>query len=473
MAKQKFLPGFKSRGLSRSEKEKAFFKDLHSRMTEDEKMELYRSGQEEKQYKSEVRRLARKYGLEVPQRFKEWKPPTKIYVPKELTKYEQDALSAHRLLDRQITESFDMDIKKDVVVFSKRSGPYEEQFKFEKDVVDIDGKRHIPSPKAMKRDGRATFTIVREKGQNPVTFTAKEKMRALGFPEDKIKKATGYHYNIAKIPFIQLASLRYFKWKWIKGKDGKLKKKLLQIANPPYERIWISEKGQEFGALISEHYLKGLDLETGELRPGDFKTTRALNPYRGQPIEERFFEWLEMYVKGRSFSISVDRILNEILKIREKDYHWQKKCRGYLDRCLEVAREAGCHFEIDTKEQPGGQAITHLLKRYTFEEIARRAPDLEIGDCRGWIIKFEYRLTPFPLGPEERLFADEMVRYFYDEQDFDIENPREKTRDYFYLYIRKIGLARVKEIFGEVKNSKVRNKPRFIFKKLKEAGRGG
>lgn len=471
MSEQKSLPGIKRPKLTEKKKEGLLFKELEARATSEEKQELFRSGWDRDDLVRYVRRLAKKYGLDdlLPRKFIRRRLPKKTYVTQELTKYEDVALNSVRLLERQSLERFDKEIKKDVIVYTRREGDLLQEYIFDKTVVDIENKRHTPSTRAIRSDVRATLSIAYQKDKNPVAFTAKEKMKALGFAEDQIKKPTSRHYEMVKIPFIQAAAFRFYEWRIVKDKDGKEKRKLLQIINAPYERIKIPEKkGEKYEADISARFLRHLGIGNGELEAGKYKSISRHNPYRGRIIEERFFEWLEMNVKGRRLRISVERILKDILKIHSPDYQRKKLYQSYLGRCFAVTKEQGYDFEIDTKgEGPGGQAAAHLLQRYTFEEIEKRRPDLDLGDCRKWIITFEFQTKELhPIGPEDEKFIEGMIDYFYDELRLAIENPREKTRDYFRFYIQRFGRDPVAEIFEDVKESPKETQIGLFFKRL-------
>lgn len=393
----------------------------------------------------------------------------KIYLTKELSDYEETTLGPHRLFKKEMTEQFDREERKDIVCFTRRKGDYLEEWRFDRDVVFYDGKEYVPSPKTMTRDLRAMGKLLMEKKGNPFSFIIKEKMMAVGFTEEELKNLGGIEYKRMINAFVQLSTLRYFKWK-IMG-DGK--KKILHIKNlSPYEEIWLPEyKGDKYAVLFRESYLGSLDPRTFQLKPGTFKELPAVNPYRGQFVEEKAFDFLEKNVKGRSLEIKARTILRDKLGIQEQDLQ-RKGGRNieYLDRWLTVAKKKGYHFNINntyrggdgTIKETGKRTIIDYFKKRNLEEITnifslelkdRKIQDESLlGDCRKWKFTFfSQAKLKYELNDEDLLLALQITRWLHDENDFRIRNPRERTETQVKSFIQLLGAKAVERAYIEAK----------------------
>jgi len=400
------------------------------------------------------------------------KPPTgETLLTKELSDFEEGALSPVRFLERQMTEDFDTEIRKDIVVFSKKQGQYLEEFRFDKDSINFKGKMKIPSPQRMKRDLRASMKLLLEKGENPFSYSDKERLLALGYTEDEIKQASGRDYENARLATIQLAELKYKKW--LVDKDGN--KKLVRIKQlSPYEDLQLPETpGKQYSLLMRDSYLKSLNTVTFELKKGRFKTLPQKNPYAGQFVEEKAFDFLQKSVKGRNLEIKTETILTGKLNIQTKDLQRKKLCLSYIDRWLTVAKEEGYLFEIDNSyrgkdkriQRTGKNQIIDFLKAKTLQEIeglfgaelkTKRITDPDLlGDCRKWKItffsnKFELKFKLTDMG---KLLAQAITYWLHDENDFGIKNPPERTRTQLESFIRWLGEDEVRLIFDETREN--------------------
>jgi len=394
----------------------------------------------------------------------------KTYLTKELSKYEETTLGLHRLFKKEMTEQFDVEERKDIVCFTKKSGDYIEEWRFDKDVVVYDGKEYIPSPKTMQKDLRYSAKLLMEKKQNPVSFLMKEKMIAVGFTEEALKKLGGREYKQIINAFIQLSTLRYMRWK--RGPGGK--KKILHIKSlSPYEEIWLPEHpGDEYAFLLRESYVRSLDSRTFQFKPGTFKELPAANPYRGKFIEERAFDFFEKDVKGRSLEIRTETLLRDKLRIQEQDLRRKGgRTIEYLDRCLTVAKSEGYHFDIDNThrrgdgkiKETGKKTIIDYLKKRNLKEIMNilslELKDRKIqveslfGDCRKWKITFyspiksEHKLTD-----EGVLLALKITNWLHDPaNDFRIRNPRERTEPQIKSFIQLLGYEAVEQAWTYAK----------------------
>ena len=391
----------------------------------------------------------------------------KIYLPKELSDYEETTLGPSRFFKKEMREQFDVEERKDIVCFTKRKGEYLEEWRFDKDVVVYNGREYIPSPKTMQKDLRATGKLLMEKRENPFSFIMKEKMMAVGFTEEELKSLGGTEYKRMINAFVQLSTLRYFKWKIMK--DGK--KKILHIKNlSPYEEIRLPEQtGDKYAVLVRESYWGSLDPRTFQFKPGTFKELPATNPYRGRFIEERAFDYLEKNIKGRSLDIKGETILRDKLGIQDLQRKGGRNIE-YIDRCLTVAKKEGYSFEIDNTyrdrcgeiKETGKKSVIDFLKMRTLEETKelfkselkdKKIQDESLmGDCRKWKItffsqaKFNYELTD-----DDLLLALRITRWLYDENDFRIRNPRERTEAQIKSFIQLLGAEKVERAYIEAK----------------------
>ena len=384
----------------------------------------------------------------------------KTYLTKELSDYEETALAPHRFFRNEMIEQFDREVRKDIVCYTKKKGDYLEEWRFDKDVVFYDGREYIPSPRTMQKDLRATGKLFMEKRENPVSFIMKEKMMAVGFTEEELKNLGGIEYKRMINAFVQLSTLRYFKWKIMP--DGK--KKILHIKNlSPYEEIWLPEnRGDEYAVLLRESYIRSLDPRTFQFKPGTFKELPTANPYRGQFIEEKAFDFLEKNVKGRSLPVKAETILRDILGIQEQDLQRKGgRTIEYLDRFFTVAKEEGYSFEIDNKGT-GNKIIIDYLKKRNLKEIVkllglelkdRKIQDESLmGDCRKWKITFfSPPVSRHELTDEESLLVLQIIQWLYDENDFRLINPIERAKPQLKSYVQLLGYEAVKQAWTYAK----------------------
>jgi len=397
-------------------------------------------------------------------------------VPTGIVKYVDDALSIRRFVEEGLSKDFDVEERKDIMVFSRRRGDILEEYRFDKDVIDVKGERHIPSPAGMRRDLLSTIKLLHEKKTNPFSFTWKEKEQALGYSDDQIKNMGGREIRRDRQAFIQLSEMRFKRFKI--DKDGE--KRLQILAHPsPYEMIWLpTDPGGQFAVLLQERYIKGLDPKTHELKPGDYKMV-SQNPYRGQYVEERAFEFLERDVRGRSIEIKAETILRDKLKV-SADY-WKRpgKCADWIDQWLQVAKNEGYAFEIENQykaaggaiRKTGNKAVIDTLKKRDLAEIRelfipkRTAGQDEskpkkihdetlLGDCRKWKITFFSPVKPqHELTEDGKLLAKAVTAWLYDANDFGIKNPRERTLRQIESYIRHLDVDPVAAIYKDVRDS--------------------
>ncbi|MFC2168171.1 hypothetical protein ACFLRW_04230 [Acidobacteriota bacterium] len=459
MTEEKITEKMRTEGIQRLEKAVAKLAEFLKKTADESKLQ------------DEIRRLEKEFDVTldvttIKKRPKKRKVRSgKISLPPKQTSYESEVLSPHGFIERTMTESFDIDIDEKVVTFSKKTGDYLEEFTFLKKGTEYKNKSNIPDPKDMKGDLRASMKLLLEKRTNPFDFTSKEKLIAHDLPKDKLKWTGGRDYEQVIVPFIHLATMIYSKSKI--GKDGQ--EKLLRLKHlSPYEEIHLPEnKGDKFGVLIRASYLRNLEIETGESEPGEFKQLPLINPYQGQFVEEKAYEWLESEVQGRSLKIEVSTILKNRLRMQSQDYQRKNICLEYIDRWLKVAKEEGYYFIIEPGNEDIPDNIVNLLQDYDIDRITKQ---YALGDCRQWKIQFdsplkvEYELTDFG-----RILAEAMIGYFYDDNNFGIENPIKKTRMFFHYFIRKLGEEKVQEIFEDVKKNKDTNKAALLFDTMKQA----
>ncbi len=393
----------------------------------------------------------------------------KTYLPKEFSDYQEIALSSYRFLERTMEEGFEREEGKEILKFKRVRGNYIEECRFDKDVIEYGGKKHIPNIASMRRDLIAKGVLYMEKKQNPYSFTMKENMMARGYTEEELKDVSGVYYQKALRDFIQLAAFRYMRW--IKKPDGT--KKLVCIENSPYQKIRLPErKGDPYTVHLRGELIKSLDPNTFRLTPGRFKTLPIANPYQGQFVEERTFNFLEKDVRGRSLKIKAETFLRDKLGIQEQDLH-RKGGRSieYLDRALTVVKNEGYLFEIDNTyrdrngemKKTGKKGVIDFLKKRTLEEIKvffkselkdKKIQDESLfGDCRKWKFTFHSpKKSKHKLTDGDILLALKITKWLHDPRnDFRIENPKELTEVQVKSYIQLLGSEAVERAYIEAK----------------------
>ena len=492
--KERTLPGIEDYlpELSEEEKKSKFFKDLQRFMTLDEQSELVESGMDPVRYARLIRKYAKKYGLELPKglklkraRRKRKEVPGTAIVPTELIQFEEIIRSGGPYSSLLKEREFDREIRKDIIAFKKQTGDILEEFRFDKEsIYGEEGEILYPNPEGLKNSARAFFTMVLDKKESSFDFSMTENLLAYGYPEEEIHKLGGSIKRRIKQSNIQLAEMRYKKFK-VKP-DGN--KKLLFIINSPIAFLKIpDERGKLYSVGMNVEYLKAYLTDDWKLKPGTFKRVLSpVNPYRGKPIEEKAFEWLIANVKGRNLKIKAETILKDKLSTPDHKFKRKEYCLERICRWLKVARESEFLFRINPKDS-GTQKYIDLLERHDLDRIKTTLKDALgtkkitdpdfLGDCRKWEIEF---FSPIQKKAEisetEGHLAERIITWLYYDNEFDLANPEEKSRGYLHFYIKKLGEEKVREIFEEIKLSdeefiekegKKINKATMLFNRLK------
>jgi len=417
-----------------------------------------------------------KYNIEIPPPFddllfkrprkakRQFAPTLPVLIPKEAVGFEEIIHSGGPFSKLLREKEFDFEMKKDIAVFKKETGDIIEEYRFDKEAIyNEHGKEYIPNPKGLTDAGRALFKLLQEKGSNPFSYFPKENLLAYGYTEDEIKQLPGITWQRTKQATIQIAEMRYKKFKITK--DGK--KKLLTIINSPVAYVdFPDERGKPVTAMINPEHLKHWNEKTAEFLPGTYKMLPPpINPYSNKPVEKKAYDWLIKNVRGRNLTIKAETILKEKLGTPESDYKRKKLCLDRMARWLKTATQEGYHYIVN----PRGSGSLHfikLLERYDLKQIESvlkselstkrlTAPSL-LGDCRRWTIEFFSPVTlkvDYEPTEADGALIENMLAFLYDENEFGIRNPREKTEKYLILYLAKIGLDDVKGIYEDIKAS--------------------
>jgi hypothetical protein len=397
------------------------------------------------------------YGSALPAGYFKSKGHALIRLPRPVDSFIRGVLPAGRLT--AATRKIEAEDRGPVYVW-KASGPdgIQAEFRFDKDLlIDSKGKERLPSPAGMNADIRAIIRLLFAKKQNPLVYTDRERLNALG-----IKDPSGDDYEQARTNHRALAGFRKIE----KDETGRI----IGIKSSPYREVRLSDpkRGNPWNvAHFDDEILAGVDRKTFRLEGGAFKTLPAGRKYRG--MKQRAFEYLTMNVSGRSLTVNGDTLLAALGATKDA-LRSKRKALFIMDDFFQTARAEGFDYEINSRGS-GKEYLVDMLQKHTLAKIEREFQPKDekgeriklqdpafLGDCEKWQIIIYSPSKLRRLTAEESELVAAIIKWGYKgKEDFGQITPADVAKRQIAGVVKALGGPAVSAIWRAIMGG-----PRFI-----------
>lgn len=357
-------------------------------------------------------RRAEGYGRTLPAGYFKSKSRALLRLPRPVDSFIRGVLPAGRL--SAVSRAIETEERGEVYVW-KANGPdgIHTEFRFDRDLLmDSKGKERLPSPAGMNADLRATMRLLLAKKQNPLVYTDRERLNALG-----IKEPSGDDYEQARANHRALAGFRKIE----KDETGRI----VGIKSSPYREVRLSDpkRGNPWNVTrFDDDILAGVNPKTFRLEGGAFKTLPAERKYRG--MKKRAFEYLTMNVRGRSLTVNGDTLLSALGATKDA-LRSKRKALYIVDAFFQVARAEGYDYEINSRGS-GKEHLVDMLQRHALAKIEKEFQPKDdkgeriklqdaafMGDCAKWQIILYSPAKLRRLTAEETELVASIVKWGY------------------------------------------------------------